>query len=130
MRSAIFSIITRYFRTFVAKSAVISLSGIILFLALASRVQAAGTVTLQWNPNVEPDIAGYRVYYGLSSGTYPQQIDVGNTTTTTVPNLPNGVTYFFVVSAYNTVSVESLLSSEVSATVASAPTPTPAPTAT
>ena len=36
-----------------------------------------------------------------------EHIDVGNTTTATVPGLADGGTYFFVVTAYNTVMMES-----------------------
>jgi hypothetical protein len=87
-----------------------------LFLALASQAKATGSVTLQWDPNSEPDLAGYHLLYGPSSGNYSQQIDVGNTTTATVSNLADG-TYFFAVTAYNTALAESLPSNEVSATV-------------
>jgi lipopolysaccharide transport system permease protein len=43
------------------------------------------------------------VYYGTSSGSYPQIINVGNRTTATVSNLASGQTYYFVVTDYNTV---------------------------
>ena len=105
-------------------------AGTMLFLSLASQARATGSVTLQWNPNLEPDIAGYRLYYGLASGNYTQQIDVGNTTARTVSNLADGTTYFFAVTAYNTVTMESPLSNEVSATVGVSPTPTPTPSPT
>jgi len=32
----------------------------------------AGSVRLAWDPNTEPDLAGYRVYYGTSSRAYSQ----------------------------------------------------------
>jgi hypothetical protein len=38
----------------------------------------------------------------------------GNVTTYTVSNLPKGQTYFFAVSAYDSVGNESALSAEVS----------------
>src|SRR6266850_4013008 len=111
------------------KLAAILGTGVILFLSLTSQVKATGSVALQWDQNPEPDIAGYRLFYGPSSGNYTQQIDVGNTTAATVSDLANG-TYFFVVTAYNTAALESLPSNEVSATVGISPTPTPAPTGT
>src|SRR5436189_5056710 len=104
-------------------------AGVVLFLSLTSQAKAIGSVALEWNPNPEPDIAGYRLFYGPSSGNYTQQIDVGNTTAATVSDLANG-TYFFVVKAYNTATLESPPSNEVSATVGMSPTPTPAPTGT
>ena len=103
------------------------------FLACASLAHASRTVALAWDPSNEADIAGYHVYYGSRSGSYNQAIDAGNTTATNVANLSEGNTYYVVVTAYNSASVESLPSNEVAFTVAAAdptPTPTPAPTAT
>src|SRR2546428_13575063 len=93
--------------------AVLSTS-VVLFLSLTSQAKATGSVALRWDPNPEPDIAGYRLYYGPSSGHYTQQIDVGNTTAATVSDLANG-TYFFVVKAYNTAALQSLPSNTESA---------------
>ena len=72
--------------------------------------------TLAWNPNTETNIAGYRLHYGTSSGNYTTTVDVGNTTTATPSNLTNGQAYYAVVTAYNTASLESLASNEVSFT--------------
>ena len=85
--------------------------GLLLF-SLAS-AYATESVTLVWDQNPEPDIAGYRVYYGTSSNTYTNQIDVGNAITTTVANLETGSTYFFAVTAYNLAGAESLPSHEI-----------------
>ena len=94
---------------------------LVLFLSLASQAGATGSVTLHWDQNVEPDIAGYHLFYGVTSGSYTDEMDVGNTTTATVPGLADGGTYFFVVTAYNTVTMESPPSNEVSATVGPPP---------
>lgn len=98
------------------QNAVTVTSGILLFLGLASQAKAIESVTLQWNPNPEPDIAGYRLFYGPTTGNYVEEIDVGNTTSATVSNLATGGTYFFAVIAYNTLMMESLFSNEVSVT--------------
>ena len=74
---------------------------------------AVGTATLSWNRNPEADIAGYRIYYGTTSGRYAQMSDVGNAVQADVSNLSVGNTYYFVVTAYNTSGDESLPSSEV-----------------
>jgi hypothetical protein len=79
-------------------------------------VQAAQSVTLAWDPNLDPTIAGYRLYEGTSSGVYTQQIEVGNITAALVSNLADGQTYFFAVTAYNTAGAESIPSNEVSYT--------------
>jgi len=31
---------------------------------------ATGNVTLAWDPNPDPAVAGYNLYYGTTSGTY------------------------------------------------------------
>jgi hypothetical protein len=71
------------------------------------------SVALAWNANSEPDIAGYRLRYGTSSGSYPQMVDVGKKTTGTISNLTAGSKYYIVVSAYNTAGTESRPSNEV-----------------
>jgi len=45
--------------------------------------------------------AGYRIYFGTTSGTYPQTLTVGNVTTTNVTGLSSGTTYYFVATAYD-----------------------------
>ena len=87
-------------------------------LTIATLQLLSASLTASWNPNPEPDIAGYRLFYGLQSHQYSTQINVGNTTTYTLTNLMEGETYFFAVTAYNTQQMESPLSNEVSATTA------------
>lgn len=42
-------------------------------------------VKLAWDPNVEPEVAGYKVYVGEATGAYSRIIDVGNAAECTVP---------------------------------------------
>jgi Fibronectin type III domain len=95
------------------------LSGVSFLAAISS--QAAQSVTLAWNPSSGPNLAGYRVREGTVSGTYNKTIDVGNVTTATISSLTAGVTYYFVVSAYNTAGVESVHSNEVAFTATGVP---------
>lgn len=90
----------------------------ILWLALGSFsfVRAGQTVTLAWDANSESDIAGYRLRYGVSSGSFTTTIDAGKNTSAIVLDLTPGVTYFFAVTAYNATGLESLPSNEISAT--------------
>jgi hypothetical protein len=76
----------------------------------------AGDVTLVWDANTETDLAGYKVYYGTVSRTYGTPIVIGTQTTYTVTGLAPG-TYYFAVTAYNTSSLESGFSNEVTATI-------------
>ena len=72
------------------------------------------SVLVLWQPNSEPDLAGYRIYYGLRSGDYPHVIDVGNNTSWLINDLTSGNTYFFAVTAYDISGNESDFSEEVS----------------
>jgi hypothetical protein len=88
------------------------LSGVAsLLLGLVPAANAAN-VTLAWD--VESGVAGYRLHYGTSSGSYTQSSDVGTNTSATVSNLTAGQTYYFVVTAYNSGGLESQPSNQVS----------------
>jgi hypothetical protein len=77
-------------------------------------------VTLTWDPpTISTNVAGYMLYYGTSSGTYTQSIDVGNVTNYTVGNLRDGLTYYFAATAYNLAKNQSQFSNEVSKTTPS-----------
>lgn len=63
------------------------------------------------------DLAGYKIYYGVSSGEYTKVIIItDNITTYTIENLSSG-TYYFAVTAYDTAGNESAYSNEVSKTI-------------
>jgi hypothetical protein len=74
--------------------------------------QAAVSVKLAWDPNPEPNIAGYRIYYGSQSGVYSNSVDTGPSTEVTLTSLAKGTTYYIVVTAYNSAGYESLPSGE------------------
>jgi len=98
-------------------------------LGLVSGAFAANeaAVTLAWNANPEPNVAGYRLQYGTVSGVYPNSIDAGNETSATATGLNEGTVYYFVVVAYNNAGQTSAPSSQISYTVPG--TPNTAPTA-
>lgn len=94
--------------------------GLSLFLPISTQEQVSeegkASVTLAWDANIEPDLAGYKMHHGLESRKYTTRIDVGNVTTSVVNKLEEGVTYYFAVTAYNTSGLESDYSNEVSYT--------------
>jgi hypothetical protein len=86
---------------------------------------ATGSATLSWtaptqNTDGSPltDLAGYKIYWGTTQGTYPNSVTLANPGLTTymVENLVPG-TYYFVASAYNTAGMESTLSGVASKTI-------------
>ena len=74
----------------------------------------AASVKLAWNPNPEPDIAGYLLSYGTSPGISIGTMATGNVTTTTVSGLEEGRTYYFSLKAVNTTGLQSDASAEIS----------------
>ncbi len=81
-------------------------------------ISLAKDVTLQWDANSEPDLAGYRVYYkanssGQPSGDYDTVVDAGNTTSKTIEGLEDDIVYYFAVTAYDTSGLESDFSNEI-----------------
>ena len=68
------------------------------------------------NPSVDPAVAGYYLYQGTASHNYTQQINEGNVTQVTLAGLTPGLTYYFALSAYDTIGLESILSTEISYT--------------
>ncbi len=71
-------------------------------------------VTLKWDAS--SNAFGYQIYIGTISRKYHQVADVGLITEAAVNNLAGGMTYYFVVTAYNSAG-ESCPSNEVSARI-------------
>ena len=84
-----------------------------------------GSATLSWTAPTQNedgtdlvDLAGYKLYWGTSPGSYPNSVTIDNSTVTTyiVENLAPG-TYEFVATAYNTAGVESRFSGVATKTI-------------
>jgi hypothetical protein len=73
----------------------------------------AADITLAWDHNSEPDLAGYKLYLGNSPRNYTETIDLGLTTQYTISNLIDGTVFFFTLTAYNQKGFESSFSNEV-----------------
>ena len=70
-------------------------------------------ISLAWDANSEPALAGYNIYYGTASGDYSHRIDVGKATEYTVADLDVGETYYFAATAYDRNGNESEYSGEL-----------------
>lgn len=95
------------------------LAGILTLLALPALADL--TVPLAWDPDVDPSIAGYKIYFGVASRVYTNSVDVGNVTNTTIVGLATNTTYYFAATSYDTFGDESDFSAEVTNTPASLP---------
>jgi len=88
----------------------------LIFLPFAPLLNA-GSATVSWNANSELDLAGYKIYYGKSSGSYESQVYVGNVTSYHLTGLEEGKHYYFAVTALDFSGNESTLSKEVGTTI-------------
>jgi hypothetical protein len=83
---------------------------------LVSSAQA-GQLRLAWNPNLEPDVAGYLISYGTRPGVYDQSVDIGLRTDFTLDGLADGQRYYVAVRAYTAAGLRSDYSAETSGVV-------------
>jgi hypothetical protein len=97
---------------------VLVLSGLLtlLFVILSLLVPAAhaGEVTVAWDPNPEAEVAGYKIYFGTTPGSYTVSMNAGNITSMVISGLEAGMTYYFAAVAYDSSGNESGFSNEIS----------------
>lgn len=80
----------------------------------------AAEVLVEWNPNPEADLAGYKIYYGTTSriqGSYAETVVISDKNLTNWSLTLPGDTYYFALTAYDSSGNESDFSVEVSAVV-------------
>ena len=80
----------------------------------------AQNIELAWDASASDDVAGYNIYYkadsselpldGIEALEGPSPIDVGNVTSFTLTELPEGSVYYFRATAYDSNGNESTLS--------------------
>ena len=82
---------------------------VILILLIGTPVYATN---LAWDE--VNGAAGYKIYYGTSSGIYVTPIDVGNVTTVPLPSaVQDGRFYYLAATAYDSGGGESDYSNEI-----------------
>lgn len=91
----------------------IILFSVMISIILIAGMVSAAEVTLAWDANTESDLAGYRLYYGLSSGVYGDPVDVGNVTEYTLTGITPNVDVYYAATAYDTSGNESGYSEEL-----------------
>jgi hypothetical protein len=95
---------------------------LLIFLIHDEKSAMAGSATLTWiapTTNVDgtplTDLAGYKVYFGTTSGVYSSSLNVGLNVGTPPSYIVNNLgagTYYFGVTAYDTAGLESGFSNE------------------
>ncbi len=73
----------------------------------------AQSVTIQWQPNSEEDLASYRIYYGQRHRYYTHWFNTGNVTSYTFESFPDTGQIYMALTAIDTTGNESLYSKEV-----------------
>jgi len=92
---------------------------VVLYMMFCPILAIGGMATISWDPNPEPDIEGYKVFYGINSGNYTDCVTVNSTQTSCeITGLQGGNTYYFAVKAVDASGQESEFSSEVSMYIA------------
>ena len=84
-------------------------------LFFSSQYAHSADITFEWNPNTEPDLAGYRIFCRQEGQSYDYNDPAweGIETTCTIYNLDDKTTYYFVARAFDTFGNESADSDEV-----------------
>ena len=82
---------------------------------------SSNLIGLGWTASTSPDVTGYQILYGLSSGNLDNSIDVGNVTSASVAGLTTGQTYFMSVIACTddgqSKTEDALISAQTSPTI-------------
>ncbi len=88
---------------------------IVCLLLFVAEVVHGASLNLAWNANTEPDLAGYRIYLGTSSGNYTSSLQAVKVTSHTLTELNEGTTYYIAMTAFDTSLNESQRSAEITA---------------
>src|ERR1043166_1775396 len=118
-----FSVVSKIF-TPVHRRGILA-AAVFALLSLAG-ISRAASVTLAWDAVTNSMLSGYRVYCGTTSQNYSTNFDAGPATEFSLSGLSNGVTYYFVATAYTAIGLESPPSTEIIYTVPAATNPAPA----
>ncbi|MEJ0089350.1 MAG: fibronectin type III domain-containing protein [Limisphaerales bacterium] len=88
------------------------LAGILFLTLIQNSAWAAQSVTLGWEPSLDPNVKGYKIYYGTVSHNYNNVVAVENSTSATIGGLDSGTTYYFAATTVNAQNEESGFSNE------------------
>jgi hypothetical protein len=87
---------------------------LLLVMLIVSCSYSQHVVTVSWNNNIEDDLQGYKVYFGIESGNYDYIYYNELKTSVVIDSLTSGNVWYFAVTAYDTALNESGFSEEVS----------------
>jgi hypothetical protein len=98
-----------------SRSVLFGIVALALLLFCPAKAFAVVDITLEWNPNSESDLDGYRIFVRAEgeSYSYAQPDWEGTATTCTIYGLDDATNYYFVARAFDTSNNESGNSIEV-----------------
>lgn len=79
----------------------------VMVLLFSLSAMALVDVQVTWAANTEPDLDGYRVWWGTEPGVYPNSQEAGTATIDIINGLSEGTTYYIAVTAYDLADNES-----------------------
>jgi hypothetical protein len=88
-------------------------------LAANTALSSIASVSLLWDASTSPGIIGYNLYYGTASHVYTSEVPLNDVTNASLNSLSVGTTYYFAVTAVDSLGLESTYSNEQVFTVAS-----------
>ena len=84
-----------------------SILNVVSNLTVIANPTNANAVIVSWNASLDPTLAGYKIYYGSSSGNYTNVLDAHMATNVTISGLANRTTYYFAATEYDAAANES-----------------------
>ncbi len=104
--------------------ATLAVTAVVTPTAIAADQQpTVAPLELAWDAVPEPNVVGYRIHIGTSSGQYSVIEETGTDANFTVVGLELGATYYFAVSAFNDQGLEGALSDELTVSITTPPLP-------
>lgn len=92
----------------------------------AKDLKTGGIVKIEWLVNPDPNVIGYKLYYGITSGSYSKTVTLGladhpglcaaGACKYEISGLTGGIKYYFALTSYYKTGAESDRSAETSAT--------------
>ncbi len=86
----------------------------LIMIFTCTQVCHSASLHLTWNGNAETDLAGYKVYFGTSPGSYGDPVVLGDVTAYELSGLEEGMRYYITLTAFDTSDNESEKSAEKS----------------
>lgn len=95
--------------------------GMLIFFIFVPNTWAGRRLSVSWEPSVETDVAGYRIYIGIKPGIYISVKDVGCVYAWASEHFYKPRKYYVAVTAIDTSGNESTLSKECIIKITGAP---------